>query len=138
MDVITEAAAGDSEQTPIAVITAEGKGKLSLTDAARTLALARQPKEQQAAGEQRVDGAMRQAEQESPLRPSCCGGLVRRSARRAGAADRHVGGGLSRRPAHGVDPARQDRRDRRQILSEYTLVARNEKSSGSVFDLTTS
>jgi uncharacterized protein DUF5309 len=28
--------------------------------------------------------------------------------------------------------------ERRQILSEYTLVARNEKSSGGVFDLTTS
>jgi hypothetical protein len=28
--------------------------------------------------------------------------------------------------------------DRRQILSEYTLVARNEKSSGGVFDLPTS
>jgi hypothetical protein len=28
--------------------------------------------------------------------------------------------------------------DRRQILSEYTLVARNAKSSGGVFDLTTS
>jgi hypothetical protein len=28
--------------------------------------------------------------------------------------------------------------DRRQILSEYTLVARNEKSSDGVFDLTTS
>jgi hypothetical protein len=28
--------------------------------------------------------------------------------------------------------------DRRQILSDYTLVARNEKSSGGVFDLTTS
>jgi hypothetical protein len=28
--------------------------------------------------------------------------------------------------------------DRRQILSEYTLVARNEKSSDRVFDLTTS
>jgi len=28
--------------------------------------------------------------------------------------------------------------DRRQILSEYTLTARNEKSSGGVFDLTTS
>ncbi len=27
--------------------------------------------------------------------------------------------------------------DRRQILSEYALVARNEKSSGGVFDLTT-
>jgi uncharacterized protein DUF5309 len=31
-------------------------------------------------------------------------------ARRAGAADGHVGCGLSQRPAHGVDPARQDRR----------------------------
>ena len=28
--------------------------------------------------------------------------------------------------------------DRRQILSEYTLVSRNEKSSGGVFDLTVS
>ncbi len=28
--------------------------------------------------------------------------------------------------------------DRRQILSEYALVSRNEKSSGGVFDLTTS
>jgi hypothetical protein len=28
--------------------------------------------------------------------------------------------------------------DRRQILSEYTLVARNEQSSGGVFDRTTS
>ena len=28
--------------------------------------------------------------------------------------------------------------DRRQMLSEYTLVARNEKASGGVFDLTTS
>jgi hypothetical protein len=28
--------------------------------------------------------------------------------------------------------------DRRQILSEYGLVARNEKSSGGVFDNTTS
>jgi hypothetical protein len=28
--------------------------------------------------------------------------------------------------------------DRRQILSEYTLVSRNEKASGGVFDLTTS
>jgi hypothetical protein len=28
--------------------------------------------------------------------------------------------------------------DQRQILSEYALVARNEKASGGVFDLTTS
>jgi hypothetical protein len=28
--------------------------------------------------------------------------------------------------------------DRRQILSEYCLVSRNEKASGGVFDLTTS
>jgi hypothetical protein len=39
-------------------------------------------------------------------------------------------------------PGRRRRRtagvDARTILSEYTLVARNEKSSGGVFDLTTS
>jgi hypothetical protein len=28
--------------------------------------------------------------------------------------------------------------DRRQMLSEYALVSRNEKASGGVFDLTTS
>jgi hypothetical protein len=38
-----------------------------------------------------------------------------------------------------VSAASKDRRsDRRQIRSEYTLVARSEKSSGGVFDLTTS
>jgi hypothetical protein len=65
MDVTTEAAAG-SEQTSIAVITAEGEGKLSLTDAARALAQARKPKEQQQAeGEQRQE-ATQQATEESP------------------------------------------------------------------------
>jgi hypothetical protein len=84
MDVTTEAAAGGSEQTPIAVITAEGEGKLSLTDAARTLARARQPKEQQEAGEQRADGAMRQAEQESPSALRVSADLSARSAQRGG------------------------------------------------------
>jgi hypothetical protein len=28
--------------------------------------------------------------------------------------------------------------DRRQVLSEYALVSRNEKASGGIFDLTTS
>ena len=66
MDVTTEAAAGGSEQTSIAVITAEGEGKLSLTDAARALAQARKPKEQQQAeGEQRQE-ATQQATEESP------------------------------------------------------------------------
>jgi hypothetical protein len=66
MDVTTEAAAGGSEQTSIAVITAEGEGKFSLTDAARALAQARKPKEQQQAeGEQRQE-ATQQATEESP------------------------------------------------------------------------
>jgi hypothetical protein len=34
--------------------------------------------------------------------------------------------------------ARTGDSERRQMLSEYALVARNEKSSGGVFDLTTS
>jgi hypothetical protein len=34
--------------------------------------------------------------------------------------------------------ARTGDSERRQMLSEYTLVARNEKASGGVFDLTTS
>jgi len=65
MDVTTEAAAGGSEQTSIAVITAEGEGKLSLTDAARTLARARQTKDEQEASEQRQE-ATQQATEESP------------------------------------------------------------------------
>jgi hypothetical protein len=40
MNPTTEAAAGGSEQTSVAIITAEGEGKLSPTDAARTLARA--------------------------------------------------------------------------------------------------
>jgi hypothetical protein len=83
MDVTTEAAAGGSEQTSVAIITAEGEGKLSLTDAARTLSRARQPKEQEA-GEQRADGAMRQAEQESPSALRVSADLSARSAQRGG------------------------------------------------------
>jgi hypothetical protein len=49
MNSTTEAAVGGSDQSSVAIITAEGAGKLSLTDAARTLARARQPKEQQQA-----------------------------------------------------------------------------------------
>jgi hypothetical protein len=65
MDVTTEAAAGGSDQSSVAIITAEGEGRLSLTDAARTLARARQPKEhQQAEGEQRQE-ATQQATEES-------------------------------------------------------------------------
>jgi hypothetical protein len=37
MDVTTEAADGGSEQRPVVEISAEGEGKLSLSDAARTL-----------------------------------------------------------------------------------------------------
>jgi hypothetical protein len=62
MDVTTEAAAGGSEQTSVAIITAEGEGKLSLTDAARALASARKPKGQ-ADSEQRAEGAAPAAEQ---------------------------------------------------------------------------
>ena len=39
----TDAAAGGSEQTRIAVFTTEGEGSLSVTNAARTLAQARNP-----------------------------------------------------------------------------------------------
>src|SRR5262245_25057114 len=53
------AADGGHEEMPVAVITGEGQDKLSIAEAARTVAYARKPKElqQQAAGEQRTDGA---------------------------------------------------------------------------------
>ena len=51
-------------------------------------------------------------------------------ARRAGAADRHVGGRLSqRRRMVSIPLAKTGDSDRGQILSEYALVARNERSS---------
>ena len=56
-ELSTEGAAGAAEQQPIAEITVEGEGKLSLTEAARALAGARKPKEQQEAGEQRAESA---------------------------------------------------------------------------------
>ena len=78
----TSTIAGGSEQTSIAVIAAEGEGKLSLNDAARALAQAREPKEQrQAEGEQRQE-ATQQATEESPsaLRPSADLSAAARSA----------------------------------------------------------
>src|SRR5262245_32703141 len=63
-----EAAAGGSERQPTTEITVEGEGRLSVTDAARALAGARhqRPKDpQQAAVEQRTDGAAQPEGQES-------------------------------------------------------------------------
>jgi hypothetical protein len=67
----SEAAAGGSEGQPMAEITVQGEGHLSVTDAARALAGARQHKpkdlppaasrgQQQAGGEQRADGTSQQ------------------------------------------------------------------------------
>ena len=64
-ELSTEGAAGAAEQQPIAEITVEGEGKLSLTEAARALAGARKPKEQQEAGEQRAESAAQPAARES-------------------------------------------------------------------------
>jgi hypothetical protein len=64
-ELSTEGAAGAAEQQPIAEITVEGEGKLSLTEAARALAGARKPKEQQEAGEQRAESAAQLAARES-------------------------------------------------------------------------
>jgi hypothetical protein len=54
------AATGGSEQTPIAVVTTRGEGELSIIEAARSLARARKPNEQnrlQAGNDQRAEGA---------------------------------------------------------------------------------
>jgi hypothetical protein len=83
MDVTTEAAAGGSEQTSIAVITAEGEGKLSLTDAARAGAGA-QAKGTTAGRRRAAPGGDAAGHRGIPLRPSGSGGLVRRSAQRGG------------------------------------------------------
>jgi hypothetical protein len=68
MDVTTEAAAGGSEQPSVAVITANGDGKLSLSDAARALARARQPQDQHNAAGAGADTGD-QADTESTANP---------------------------------------------------------------------
>jgi hypothetical protein len=86
----SEAAAGGSERQPTTEITVEGEGRLSVTDAARALAGARyqRPKEpQQAAAEQRTDGAAQTAGQESNAHPRLAPGSDRGSEAGTGAGD---------------------------------------------------
>jgi hypothetical protein len=59
-ELTNDAATGGSEQTPIAVVTTRGEGGLSIIEAARSLAQARKPNEQnrlQAGNDQRAEGA---------------------------------------------------------------------------------
>src|SRR5262245_369645 len=74
----TDAGAAGSEQQPMTEITIAGEGHLSVTDAARALAGARQHKpkdlppapsrgQQQAGGEQRTGDAQQQPAQESAV-----------------------------------------------------------------------
>src|SRR5262245_20606187 len=89
-ELTIEAAGRGSEQQPIAEITLEGEGHLSVTDAARALAGARYPKPkdpQQAAAEQRTDRAAQAAGQESTADPRLAPGSDRGSEAGAGAGD---------------------------------------------------
>jgi hypothetical protein len=89
-ELTIEAAGRGSEQQPIAEITLEGEGHLSVTDAARALAGARYPKPkdpQQAAAEQRTDRAAQAAGQESTADPRLAPGSDRGSEVGAGAGD---------------------------------------------------
>ena len=68
----TDAGAAGSEQAPVAVIAAEGKGALSVTEGAHTLAQARKPREQhpsQAGSEQRSTPNEPAPESTAHLRP---------------------------------------------------------------------
>jgi|SRR5882757_1016998 len=65
MELTTEGAAGASEQAPIAIVTAQGDGNMSVTEAARALASARKPKDQTQAGEQREQATQQEPAQES-------------------------------------------------------------------------
>jgi hypothetical protein len=69
-ELTTDAALSGSERSPIAVVTAKDEAHLSLSEAARSLAQARKPNEQQQqAAEQRTDGAAHAAGQESTAHP---------------------------------------------------------------------
>jgi hypothetical protein len=66
MDQVTDGAAGAGEQAPIAVVTAQGDGDLSVIAAARALAQARhKPKDETQASEQRPEAAAAEPAQES-------------------------------------------------------------------------
>jgi hypothetical protein len=83
----SDAAPGGSEQTPIAVVTAKDEAHLSVSEAARSLAQARKPNEQQQAAEQRTDGAAQAAGQESAAHPRPAPGPNRESEAGQGAGD---------------------------------------------------
>jgi hypothetical protein len=65
-ELTSDAGAAGSERSPISVIAVKDEAHLSVSEAARSLAQARKPKEQQQqAAEQRTDGAAQTAGQES-------------------------------------------------------------------------
>src|SRR5262245_23150982 len=65
-ELTTDAAPSGSERSSMTVVTAKDEGHLSVSEAARSLAQARKPNEQQQqAGQERTDGAAQSARNES-------------------------------------------------------------------------
>jgi hypothetical protein len=104
----SDAAPGGSEQTPIAVVTAKDEAHLSVSEAARSLAQARKPNEQQQAAEQRTDGAAQAAGQESTAHPRPAPGPDRESEAGQGAGDATSQDTGTRGETENADPGAQE------------------------------
>jgi hypothetical protein len=105
-DVTTEAATGGSEQTPMAVVTVEGDGKLSVIDAARALAGARSRKprdQQETATEQRSDEGAQQGAEGSTATPRSEAGAGDAASRPRASGEVETRGGTER-----ADPGAQE------------------------------
>ena len=84
----TDAGAAGSERSPISAIAVKDEAHLSVSEAARSLAQARKPNEQQQqAAEQRTDGAAQAAGQESTAHPRPAPGSDRGSEAGTGVGD---------------------------------------------------
>jgi hypothetical protein len=99
-ELTNDAATGGSEQTPVAVVTTRGEGRLSIIEAARSLVQARRPNEQnrlQAGNDQRAEGAA----PDEPAQESA-------SAATAASADAAPDDGQVRGETENADPGAQE------------------------------
>jgi hypothetical protein len=105
----TDAGAAGSERSPVSVIAVKDEAHLSVSEAARSLAQARKPNEQQqrAAG-QRTDGAAQAAGQESTAHPRPAPGSDRGSEAGTGAGDATSQDTGTRGETENADPGAQE------------------------------
>jgi hypothetical protein len=105
----TDAGAAGSERSPISVIAVKGDAHLSVSEAARSLAQARKPNEQQQqAAEPRTEGAAQTAGEESTAHPRPAPGSDRGSEAGTGAGDATSRETETRGETENADPGAQE------------------------------